>query len=99
MIFLMPTDVQKSHTLCSQQGSQGASVQLQMVLALPATHSQCQAVLHSQFSLSLRICVLVFDAQHRSFLLGTLHVLFALSRSVPAVMKLCSLEKSPLGLS
>lgn len=40
----------------------------------------------------------MFDAQHRNCLLGTLCVLFALSPSMPAVMKLCSLEKSPLGL-
>lgn len=41
---------------------------------------------------------LVFDPQHRSCLLGTLRVLFALSPFVPAVVKLCSLENSPLRL-
>lgn len=80
----MPTDEEKSHTLGSPQGSQGAQVQLQLVPALPATHSQSQAVLHSQFFLSLKnVCVLVFDAQHRSCLLGTLRVLFALSPPCP----------------
>lgn len=76
-------------------------VQLQLVLALPAACSWYRVVLRSQFFLGLRpsVCVsLVFDPQHRSCLLGTLHVLFVLSPCVPTVVKLCSLENSPLGL-
>lgn len=39
------------------------------------------------------ICVYLWSS-----LLGTLCVLFALSPSMPAVVTLCSLENSPLGL-
>lgn len=84
--------------LGGQRDSQGAqAIRSATAGSCPPSHTLfCIPI----FSEALdHLCVsLVLVPHHKSYLLGTQRVFFALSPFVPGVVKLCSLENSLLGL-